>query len=42
MRKLHLQTPTAVDGYVSTGPNDEQKMVTWAWAHCSRLQPTTH
>src|SRR5512145_1779405 len=22
----------SIDGFVSTGPNDEQKWVTWAWA----------
>jgi dihydrofolate reductase len=32
MRKLHLQMQMSVDGFVSTGPNDEQKWVTWAWA----------
>ncbi len=31
MRKLHLQMQMSVDGFVSTGPNDEQKWVTWAW-----------
>jgi dihydrofolate reductase len=30
MRKLKLQMQTSVDGFVSTGPNDEQKWVTWA------------
>lgn len=29
MRKLILQMQTSIDGYVSTGPNDEQKWVTW-------------
>jgi dihydrofolate reductase len=32
VRKLHLQVQVSVDGFVSTGPNDEQKWVTWAWA----------
>src|SRR5262245_10574075 len=32
MRKLHLQVQMSIDGFVSTGPNDEQKWVTWAWA----------
>ena len=32
MRKLHLQMQMSVDGFVSTGSNDEQKWVTWAWA----------
>ena len=31
MRKLHLQMQTSVDGFVSTGPNDEQKWVTSGW-----------
>jgi dihydrofolate reductase len=31
MRKLKLQMQISVDGFVSTGPNDEQKWVTWAW-----------
>jgi dihydrofolate reductase len=30
MRKLKLQVQISVDGFVSTGPNDEQKWVTWA------------
>ncbi len=30
MRKLKLQMQMSVDGFVSTGPNDEQKWVTWA------------
>ncbi len=30
-RKLKLQMQISVDGFVSTGPNDEQKWVTWAW-----------
>lgn len=29
MRKLILQMQTSVDGFVSTGPNDEQTWVTW-------------
>jgi dihydrofolate reductase len=29
MRKLILQMQTSLDGYVSTGPNDEQAWVTW-------------
>ena len=32
MRKLHLQVQISIDGFVSTGPNDEQQWVTWAWA----------
>ena len=31
MRKLKLQMQISVDGFVSTGPNDDQKWVTWAW-----------
>jgi dihydrofolate reductase len=31
MRKLKLQMQTSLDGFVSTGPNDEQTWVTWAW-----------
>lgn len=31
MRKLKLQMQISVDGFNSTGPNDEQKWVTWAW-----------
>lgn len=31
MRKLHLQMQMSVDGFVSTGPNDEQKWVTLVW-----------
>lgn len=31
MRKLKLQMQTSLDGFNSTGPNDEQKWVTWAW-----------
>src|SRR5688500_4772348 len=31
MRKLKLQVQMSVDGFVSTGPNDEQRWVTWAW-----------
>jgi dihydrofolate reductase len=31
MRKLKLQMQISVDGINSTGPNDEQKWVTWAW-----------
>src|SRR3989337_1282341 len=29
MRKLKLQMQMSIDGFVSTGPNDEQKWVTW-------------
>ncbi len=29
MRKLILQMQTSLDGFVSTGPNDEQPWVTW-------------
>ena len=31
MRKLKLQMQTSIDGFVSTGPNDEQHWATWAW-----------
>ncbi len=31
-RKLKLQMQTSLDGFVSTGPNDEQGWVTWALA----------
>lgn len=31
MRKLKLQMQMSIDGFVSTGPNDEQQWVTWAW-----------
>src|SRR5688572_108592 len=31
MRKLKLQMQTSIDGFVSTGANDEQHWVTWAW-----------
>jgi len=31
MRELKLQVQISVDGFVSTGPNDEQHWVTWAW-----------
>jgi dihydrofolate reductase len=31
MRKLHLQMQMSIDGFVSTGPNDEQKWVTLVW-----------
>lgn len=31
MRKLKLQMQISVDGFVATGPNDEQKWITWAW-----------
>jgi dihydrofolate reductase len=31
MRKLILQMQVSLDGFNSTGPNDEQKWVTWAW-----------
>lgn len=31
MRKLKLQMQVSMDGYGSTGPNDEQTWVTWAW-----------
>lgn len=30
MRKLKLQMQVSVDGFVSTGPNDDQNWVTWA------------
>ena len=29
MRKLKLQMQVSLDGFNSTGPNDEQKWVTW-------------
>ena len=31
MKKLILQQQISLDGFNSTGPNDEQKWVTWAW-----------
>jgi dihydrofolate reductase len=31
VRKLKLQVQMSLDGFVSTGPNDEQKWVTSAW-----------
>jgi hypothetical protein len=31
MRRLKLQMQMSLDGFVSTGPDDEQKWVTWAW-----------
>lgn len=31
MRKLKLQMQISLDGFNSTGANDEQKWVTWAW-----------
>jgi dihydrofolate reductase len=31
MRRLKLQMQMSIDGFVSTGPNDEQHWVTWAW-----------
>jgi len=31
MRKLKLQMQVSIDGFNSTGPNDEQTWVTWAW-----------
>jgi dihydrofolate reductase len=31
MRKLKLQMQVSLDGFNSTGSNDEQKWVTWAW-----------
>jgi dihydrofolate reductase len=31
MRKLKLQMQVSLDGFNSTGPNDEQAWVTWAW-----------
>jgi dihydrofolate reductase len=31
MRKLHLQMQMTVDGFVSAGPNDDQKWVTLVW-----------
>ncbi len=31
LRRLKLQMQMTLDGFVSTGPNDEQKWVTWAW-----------
>ncbi len=31
MRRLKLQMQMSLDGFVSTGPNDEQLWVTWAW-----------
>lgn len=31
MRKLHLQMQMSIDGFVSTGPNDDQTWVTLVW-----------
>ena len=31
MRKLKLQMQVSLDGFNSTGPNDQQTWVTWAW-----------
>jgi dihydrofolate reductase len=31
MKKLKLQMQISLDGFNSTGPDDEQKWVTWAW-----------
>ncbi|MBO9151626.1 dihydrofolate reductase family protein [Chitinophaga sp. GCM10012297] len=31
MRKLKLQVQISIDGFVSTGPDDEQHWVTWQW-----------
>lgn len=31
MRKLVLQMQVSVDGFVATGPDDDQRWVTWAW-----------
>jgi hypothetical protein len=31
MRKLELQVQISVDGFVATGPDDDQTWVTWAW-----------
>jgi hypothetical protein len=31
MKKLKLKMQISLDGFNSTGPNDEQKWVTWAW-----------
>src|SRR5688572_7435581 len=31
MRKVKLQMQLSLDGFNSTGPDDEQKWVTWAW-----------
>jgi dihydrofolate reductase len=31
MKKVKLQMQISLDGFNSTGPNDEQKWVTWAW-----------
>jgi dihydrofolate reductase len=31
MRRLKLQMQISIDGFVSTGPNDKQHWVTWAW-----------
>src|SRR6218665_179776 len=35
MRKLKLQVQMSIDGFVSTGPDDDQKWVTWAWEEIS-------
>ena len=31
MRRLRLQMQVSVDGFVATGPDDDQRWVTWAW-----------
>lgn len=31
MRKLRLQMQVSIDGFVATGPDDDQRWVTWAW-----------
>jgi dihydrofolate reductase len=31
MRKLRLQMQVSVDGFVASGPDDDQQWVTWAW-----------
>lgn len=36
MRRLHLQMQISIDGFVSTGPDDDQSWVTWAW---EEIQP---
>jgi dihydrofolate reductase len=36
MKKLKLQMQVSLDGFNSTGPNDEQKWVTWAWDEIKR------
>lgn len=42
MRKLKLQMQVSLDGFVSTGPNDGQQWVTWAWDEISQYVLDLH